>query len=146
MAITSLGHVVLNVRDLDRAERFYHGVLGLPIAARSDKFKMLFFTLGNHHDFAVREVGDDAPGIDGRRGVGLYHVAFRVGDSLDDLRATKAHLEANSVAIDGLTDHEVTASIYLRDPDGNGIELYADTSDAWQDDPQRVAQGKPLAL
>lgn len=144
--VQSLGHVVLNVRDLDRAVEFYHGKLGFPIAARSDKFKMTFFTLGNHHDLAVRAVGEDAPAGDPRQGVGLYHVAFKVGDSLDDLRAVKARLEARGVAIDSLSDHDVTASIYLRDPDGNGLELYVDTDDGWKREPQRVATGKPLEL
>jgi catechol 2,3-dioxygenase len=144
--VQSLGHVVLNVRDQATAEEFYHGKLGFPIAARSEKFKMTFFTLGNHHDLAVRAVGEDAPVADGRKGVGLFHVAFKVGDSLDDLRGVKAQLEARGVAIDSLSDHDVTASIYLRDPDGNGLELYVDTDSGWQQDPQRVATGKPLEL
>lgn len=144
--VRSLGHVVLNVRDRARAEEFYHGKLGFPIAARSEKFKMTFFTLGNHHDLAVREVGPEAPAGDGRKGVGLFHVAFKVGDGLDDLRAVKDQLEARGVAIDGLSDHDVTASIYLRDPDGNGLELYVDTDSGWQQEPQRIANGKPLDL
>lgn len=145
MPVHSLGHAVLNVRDLERAVDFYHGALGLPIAARSDEFRMVFFSLGNHHDFAVRAVGEDAPGPN-RKGVGLYHVAFCVGDSLDDLRSMKSHLEERGVATDGLVDHTVTASIYLRDPDGNGIELYVDTSDAWKVDPARIATAGSLAL
>jgi len=58
MEIKSLGHVVLRVTDRERAERFYGGVLGLPLCARLDEggMKMAFFTLGNHHDFAVMEV------------------------------------------------------------------------------------------
>ena len=61
MKIQSLGHVVLRVTDRDRAEKFYGDVLGLPICARFDEggFKMAFFTLGNHHDFAVMEVSGD---------------------------------------------------------------------------------------
>ena len=58
MKIKALGHVVLRVTDRDRAERFYNGILGLPICARFDQdgMKMAFFSLGNHHDFAVMEV------------------------------------------------------------------------------------------
>ena len=145
MPVRSLGHAVLNVRNLDRAEEFYHGVLGLPIATRSDEFKMTFFTLGNHHDLAVRAVGDDAPPPN-PKGAGLYHVAFCVGDSLDELRAMKEHIEQRGVKIDRVIDHDVTCSLYLRDPDGNGIELYVDTSDVWKKEPSAVATGKPLTL
>ena len=144
MQITALGHVVLNVRDRHRSEGFYNGILGLPIAARFESM-MTFFTLGNHHDFAVLEVGADAPHAPlGCPGLG--HVAFKVGDSLDDLRAAKAHLEAAGVAIDHVTDHRVSQSIYLQDPDGNWVELYVDTSDVWRRDPQAVAAVQPMTL
>lgn len=145
MPVRSLGHAVLNVRDLDQSVAFYRDVLGLPVATRSDKFGMVFFSLGNHHDFAIRAVGEDAPAPN-RKGVGLFHVAFCVGSSLDDLREMKERLDAGGVKIDGLVDHNVTSSIYVRDPDGNGIELYADTSDAWRDDPSKIAAAKPLML
>ena len=63
MKIQSLGHVVLKVRDRAKAEAFYNGILGLPVATRSDALNMTFFTLGGtHHDFAIAEVGKDAPG------------------------------------------------------------------------------------
>src|SRR6185369_14883166 len=87
MQIQALGHVVLRVTDQSRAERFYGETLGLPICARFDEdgMKMTFFTLGNHHDFAVMEVsGEDAAA--GPSAVGLHHVAFKIGDRLDQLR------------------------------------------------------------
>jgi catechol 2,3-dioxygenase len=143
MPVRSLGHAVLKVRNRERAEQFYNGVLGLPIATRNER--MTFFTLGNHHDFAVLEVGDDAPGPD-PKGVGLYHVAFNVGDTLDDLRTMKERVEASGVAIDAMIDHTVSDSLYLRDPDGNGIELYIDTSEAWKQDPSLLTQRKPLLI
>ena len=59
--IQQLGHVVIKVRDRDRAEQFYSGVLGLPIVARRDNPPMTFFSLGNHHDFATLAVGEDGP-------------------------------------------------------------------------------------
>jgi catechol 2,3-dioxygenase-like lactoylglutathione lyase family enzyme len=59
MEVQQLGHVVLNVRDLERSERFYTDVLGLSVAARMDAPRATFFTLGNHHDFAIFEVGPD---------------------------------------------------------------------------------------
>jgi len=144
MKIKALGHVVLRVTDCARAERFYNGVLGLPICARFDEngMRMTFFSLGNHHDFAVMEVGG---GVREDSAAGLHHVAFKIGSDLDDLRDAKAMLEAAGV-VPNPVDHEVTKSLYFDDPDGNGVELYIDASDSWRQDPQRVAQMAPLAL
>jgi catechol 2,3-dioxygenase len=146
MKINALGHVVLRVTDRARAERFYNGVLGLPLCARFDEggMKMAFFTLGNHHDFAVMEVSGEG-GASAQSAVGLHHVAFNIGRTLDELRDAKAHLEAAGVAVNPV-DHEVTKSLYFEDPDGNGVELYVDASDVWRQDPQRVAQIAPLVL
>jgi catechol 2,3-dioxygenase len=144
MRIHQLGHAVLKVRDIGRAEEFYNGVLGLPIAARLGT-SMTFFTLGNHHDLAVVAVGADAPDAP-ENAPGLYHVAFKVGDSLDELRAVKNELEDKGVVVDHASDHTVSQSLYLRDPDGNGLELYVDVSDEWRTNPQAVATIAPLSL
>ena len=146
MKIRSLGHVVLRVRDRDRAERFYGGVLGLPLCARLDEggFKMAFFTLGNHHDFAVMEVTGDGSSHS-ETAVGLHHVAFNIGTTLDELREAKAKLDAAGIATTPI-DHEVTKSLYFADPDGNGVEVYVDASDAWRREPQRVARVMPLEM
>lgn len=146
MKITALGHVVLRVTDRARAERFYNGVLGLPICARYDEngTKMAFFTLGNHHDFAVMEVSGEGRS-QSESAVGLDHVAFKIGDTLDELREARAKLESAGITTTPI-DHEVTKSLYFSDPDGNGIELYVDASDAWRREPQRVAQISPLDL
>lgn len=146
MKIRSLGHVVLRVTDLERAEHFYGGVLGLPICARLDEggYRMAFFTLGNHHDFAVMEVSGDG-GSRSETAAGLHHVAFNIGTTLDELRDAKAKLEAAGITLHPI-DHEVTKSLYFADPDGNGIEVYVDASDAWRQEPQRVAQVMPLEL
>ena len=145
MKVQALGHAVLKVRNQERAEQFYNGVLGIPIAARHETMPMTFFTLGNHHDLAVLAVGDDTPDAP-QNAPGLYHIALKVGDSLEELREVKEHLERSGVTIDRTIDHTVSQSIYLRDPDGNGVELYVDGSDVWKEDPQQVAQGKALAL
>jgi len=146
MKVKALGHVVLRVTDCARAESFYNGVLGLPICARYDRhgMKMTFFTLGNHHDFAVMEVSGEGS-THSESAVGLHHVAFKIGDSLDELREAKAKLESAGLRLNPV-DHEVTKSLYFEDPDGNGVELYVDASDIWRRDPQRVAQLAPLAL
>lgn len=146
MKIEGVGHVVLKVRDLERAARFYQDVLGLKEVARFHD-RMVFFSAGtNHHDIAVLKVGPDAPGPS-REAVGLYHVAFKIGSSLDQLRAARAHLEAHGVPILGISDHEVSQSIYLQDPDGNGLELFVDADPAvWRKNPSAVATVRPLSL
>lgn len=146
MKISALGHVVLRVSNRERAEQFYNGLLGLPICARLDEagLKMAFFSLGNHHDFAVMEVSGEGSASGGNR-IGLDHVAFKIGKSLDELREAKRHLEAAGVTPRPV-DHEVTKSLYFEDPDGNGVELYVDASDIWLREPQRVAQLHPLEL
>ena len=146
MKIDSLGHVVLKVANLGRSEKFYSGVLGMPVCARFDEqgMKMTFFSLGNHHDLAIAEVsGDDAAA--GEQAVGLHHVAFCVGTSLDELVDAKVHLEAAGITPEPV-DHEVTKSLYFDDPDGNTLEVYVDVSNVWREEPQRVAQLKPLEL
>ena len=146
MKIKSLGHVVLRVTNRDRAEKFYNGLLGLPICAHyeGNGLRMTFFTLGNHHDFAVMEVTGEGSSRS-ETAVGLHHVAFNIGTTLDELREARAKLESAGIATTPI-DHEVTKSLYFADPDGNGIEVYVDASDAWRREPQRVAQLMPLEL
>jgi catechol 2,3-dioxygenase len=145
MRVQALGHATLKVRDLNRAEAFYNGVLGIPIAARLG-VEMTFFTFGNnHHDFAVQAVGEQAPSAEADA-VGLAHVAFKIGNTLEDLRQAKLELERAGIALRAASDHNVSQSLYLSDPDGNGVELYVDVSDAWRSDPQAVAVRRSLEL
>ena len=144
MKVQQLGHVVLKVRDRGRAEHFYADVLGLAIAARMEEPPITFFTLGNHHDFAVMAVGGGGPDA-AHDSPGLAHVAFRIGDTLDELREAKRYLEAAGIRIGLLADHTVSQSIYVVDPDGNQVELYVDGSDVWLTNPQAVATIAPLS-
>lgn len=144
MRIESLGHVVLKVGDLERSEAFYRDVLGMTVCAHREEPSMTFFTMGNHHDFAIAALGADAE-RPAKGSTGLAHVAFKIGNSLDVLREAQAHLDAAGVRTRPV-DHEVTQSLYFEDPDGNGVELYVDTSDVWREEPQKVAQGEPLEL
>ncbi len=146
MKIQSLGHVVLNVTDRQRSEHFYSDLLGLPVVARFDEqgMKMAFFSLGNHHDLAISEVGAVSTTAT-TDGPGLNHVAFCIGDNLDQLKEAKVHLEAAGIKLMPI-DHDVTKSLYFDDPDGNSIEVYVDVSDAWKVDPQLVAKVAPLEL
>ena len=146
MKIEGVGHVVLKVRDLDRAAAFYVGVLGLKEVGRFPE-RMAFFSAGtNHHDLAVMSVGPDAPSPPGKR-VGQAHVALKIGDSRDLLREAKTVLESHRVPIRGIRDHVVSQSIYCEDPDGNTVELFVDGDPAiWAEDPSTVATTKPLVL
>ena len=148
MKVKALGHVVIKVRDLNRSVPFYANVLGLKEVGRYDKeFKLVFFSIaGNHHDLALFETNADAPSAP-EQSPGLFHVALKVGDNLDDLRDAKAWLESNDVKIDMIADHHVSQSLYLADPDGNAIELYVDGDPAiWRDNPAAVATLEPLTL
>jgi len=146
MQIKALGHVVLKVRSLERSVAFYRDILGMKEVARYQG-TMVFFSLGrNHHDLGLLQLGAQAE-LPGPHSLGLYHVAFKVGDSLDELRECKAHLEQQGVAILGSSDHGVSQSLYLKDPDGIEIELYVDADPRlWRDDPAAVATVKPLRL
>jgi catechol 2,3-dioxygenase len=146
--VRNVGHVVLKVRSIERSARFYRDVLGLKEVARGDFGRpMAFFSTGeNHHDVAVMEVGPDAP-TPAKDATGLYHVALRIGTTVDELRAARAHLEAHGITGMRVRDHVVSQSIYVDDPDGNNIELYVDADPAtWREKPETVANSKPLAL
>jgi len=140
MHVQRLGHVVLKVRDLQRAEVFYAGVLGIPVISRITRpVGMTLFTLGDHHDFAVIEVGDQAtsPAV---QATGLAHIAFKIGDSIDEFRSARTELEAADVEIIYEADRPYTKSMHLYDPDRNEVEIYIDTSDAWKNTTHPVSQ------
>lgn len=147
--VEGVGHVVLKVSDLERAVAFYRDVLGLTEVTRRDfgDGSMAFMSNGqHHHDIGLVEVGTDAR-RPGSSDIGLYHVALKIGDDLDVLRAAKAHLEARGVPIQFIADHEVSQSIYVADPDGNNIELYVDDDQTiWRNEPARVANAHRLEL
>lgn len=148
MKIKALGHVVLKVRDLNRSTPFYANVLGLKEVGRFDQdpFRMVFYSIANHHDLALVETNAEAPSAP-EQSPGLFHVALKVGDNLDDLREAKAWLESNGVKIDMVAEHRVSQSLYFSDPDGNAIEVYVDGDPAiWRDDPGAVAHMEPLTL
>ncbi|MBI2158811.1 MAG: VOC family protein [Candidatus Rokubacteria bacterium] len=147
ISVRGVGHVVLKVRDLDRSAQFYREVIGLKEVARFPGRMVFFSATGqNHHDLALLAVGAGAPGPQ-QEAVGLYHVALKIGDRLEDLRAAKAHLAAHGITKIRVTDHRVSQSIYLNDPDGNGLELFVDADPAiWRENPAAVATIEPLEL
>lgn len=146
MQIKALGHVVLKVRNLERSAAFYRDVLGMKEVMRY-RDAMAFFSFGeNHHDLGLLQLGEGAAQPDSYS-TGLYHVAFKVGDTLDELRECKAHLEQHGVKLIGMSDHGVSQSLYLADPDGNEIELFVDTDpENWRDRVDEVMTTRPLRL
>lgn len=129
-----MGHVHLKVADLDRALAFYHGILGFDITQRMGNSAAFLSAGGYHHHIGLNtweSKGGTAPPIGT---TGLYHLAIvyptqaELGDALERL------LQAD-VALDGAADHGVSEALYLRDPDGNGVELYWDRpQDQWPKD------------
>ncbi|MFZ5863059.1 MAG: VOC family protein [Nitrospirota bacterium] len=143
-----LGHVVFYVQDLQRSLAFYRDLLGFREVGRIFDGKAAALTSGRtHHELLLIEVGA-APGPPPGRRRGLYHIGIKVGDSLDELRAAIKDLEQAGVEISGMSDHTVSQSLYLADPDGNEVELYVDADPAiWQKDPAAVLSPiKPLRV
>lgn len=136
MEIKELGHVVLYVTDLEKVAGFYRDALGFKEVAR--QMGAAVFSSGRtHHEMLLIEVGGTSV-HDPRPKPGLYHIGFKVADSTEELREVYKELKEKGVEILGTTDHTVTHSIYILDPDGNELELYADVSDVWRTNPQSI--------
>ena len=144
-----LGHIVFYVRDLETSLKFYEKVLGLKrIEGGELPFKAAALTSGRtHHELLLIEVGD-APGPPPGPRRGFYHAGFKIGDSLDELKKAYHELLSAGVQVKGMSDHTISKSIYLHDPDGNEIELYVDDPYVdWEDDPAAVLSPiRPLDL
>jgi catechol-2,3-dioxygenase len=153
--VKELGHIVLYVRDIQRSSRFYRDVLGwrqvLPSPGQPSQLPMAMFSAPSgrtHHELLLIEVGEDAAAQPAGKRVGLYHFGLKVGDSDDQLREALARLEEAGATVLGASDHTVTHSLYIADPDGNEIELYIDVHGVdWRSDPTLIAAPiRPLRL
>ncbi len=119
-----IGHVVLNVRDLAVSEKFYTDVLGFQVSLK--RGNGTFLTCGKiHHDLALFQAPEDAaPAGD----LGLNHIAVQI-ENIDELKEVHRRLKSCGAHIDHLTDHGMTKSVYFRDPDGNRIEYFFNTTE-----------------
>ena len=122
---TEIGHVHLKVSDLERAVAFYSDVLGFEVTQRMGRSAAFLSAGGYHHHIGLNtwdseQGGPPAPGT-----TGLYHFATRYPDRASLADALRRLREAR-VQLEGASDHGVSEALYLRDPDGNGIELYWD--------------------
>jgi catechol 2,3-dioxygenase len=120
-----IGHVHLKVADLDRALKFYCGVLGFELQQRFGSQAAFISAGGYHHHIGLNTWESAGGSSPPPRSTGLYHLAI-----LYPTRALLAdglqRLIAAGVELDGASDHGVSEALYLRDPDGNGVELYWD--------------------
>ena len=122
-----IGSVVLAVRDLDAMGKFYRHAIGLAMLGRDEREQQL--GAGGH--VLLTLLYDPEAALAPRNGAGLYHTAFLLPERAD-LGAWLAHVGEEVVAIDGSADHLVSEAVYLTDPEGNGIEVYADRpSSTW---------------
>jgi catechol 2,3-dioxygenase len=130
-ARVSIGHVHLKVADLNRALDFYGDVLGFQLMQRMGSDAAFLSAGGYHHHLGLNtwESRGGAPPSAGS--TGLYHVAIRYPDRRS-LADAHRRLDRAGVHLDGAADHGVSEALYLRDPDGNGLELYWDRpSEQW---------------
>lgn len=134
----SLDHAVFYVRNLQESLGFYRDLLGFKVVGEVFGGQAAALTSGRtHHELLLIQVGD-LPGPAPRRR-GLYHIGIKIGNSKDELKAALAELQAAGVPIDGSADHNVSWSLYVRDPDGNEVELFCDNPDVdWKTDPAAV--------
>lgn len=149
MAVKELGHVVLYVQDIERSAAFYRDVLGFrQVVGPEPTRPIAMFSSGRtHHELLLIEVGKDAAPIPKGRRVGLYHIGFKVGDSDEELAEMRDRLEEAGARILGGSDHTMTHSLYLLDPDGNELEVYVDVAGVdWEDLDTLLAPIRPLRL
>jgi catechol 2,3-dioxygenase len=128
---TRIGHVHLKVADLDRALGFYCGVLGFALKQKLG-MQAAFVAAGGYHHHIGLNTWESAGGSPPPAGTtGLFHVAILYPERADLADALR-RLIAHGIALDGASDHGVSEALYLRDPDGNGVELYWDRpEDRW---------------
>lgn len=124
-----IGHVHLKVADLERALGFYRDVLGFAVTQRMGSSAAFLSAGGYHHHIGLNTWESRGGSPPPRSATGLYHVAilFPTRASLAD--ALRRLVDAG-IPLDGAADHGVSEALYLRDPDGNGVELYRDRPEA----------------
>jgi len=119
-----LGHVVLNVRDAAKSREFYTRTLGLQVAHEDLERGTVFLSFGReHHDLALFQMATGEPPSAAQPG--LHHMAWQLG-SFEELQAAYKELKTIGVPVESTVEHNVTRSVYFRDPDGNRVELFCD--------------------
>lgn len=133
---TRIGHVHLKVSELQRSLDFYCGVLGFELMQRMGNSAAFISAGGYHHHIGLNtweSAGGQAPPA---CATGLYHLAILYPNRKELSDALRRVIEAG-IPLDGAADHGVSEALYLRDPDGNGVELYRDRPEQeWPRDSQ----------
>jgi catechol 2,3-dioxygenase len=142
MPIQRVGHVVIKMRDLEAAKRFYRDILGMRITDEREGFGVFFRFHDYHHDIAVFKVNEDAESPR-KNQVGLAHIAL-VADSFDTVKAMYQRLKAHNVPIVRTVDHGITQSVYFTDPEGNELEIYCEVPEKpWQNQ-KTIIMAEPI--
>ncbi len=120
-----IGHVHLKVSDLERAIGFYRDVLGFEVTQRYGR-QAAFLSAGGYHHHIGLNTWESAGGSPSPQGTtGLYHLAILYPSRAELADALRRLMKAG-IPLEGASDHGVSEALYLRDPDGNGVELYWD--------------------
>jgi catechol 2,3-dioxygenase len=120
-----IGHVHLKVADLERAVAFYRDVLGFEVTQRYGQQAAFLSAGGYHHHIGLNTWESQGGSPPPRDATGLYHVAV-VYPNRAELADALRRLIQSGIPLEGASDHGVSEALYLRDPDGNGVELYWD--------------------
>jgi len=125
-----VGHLVLNVSDVDASMKFYTEVLGFQLSLERPGMGV-FLTCGKiHHDLALFQAAPDAAPVT-PGGLGLNHMALQVENY--EMLTSFYHKLNDLGLVDHTTDHQMTKSIYFNDPDGNGVELFCNSQENSED-------------
>lgn len=122
---TTIGHVHLTVADLDRSLGFYRDLLGFEVTARYGDSAVFLSAGGYHHHIALNTWAGRGAEPPPRGHTGLYHAAILYPSRKELAVVLRRIMDAGRPLV-GASDHGVSEAIYLEDPDGIGIELYAD--------------------
>ena len=122
---TGVGHVHLKVADLERALVFYRDILGFQLTQRYGRQAAFLSAGGYHHHIGLNTWESAGGGPPAAGTTGLYHLAI-LYPTRAELADAMRRLRAAGIPLEGASDHGVSEALYLRDPDGNGVELYWD--------------------
>ena len=120
-----IGHVHLKVADLERSLKFYRDVLGFQLMQRFGRSAAFLSAGGYHHHIGLNTWESEGGSPPPSGTTGLYHLAVLFPTRAELADALRRLLQAG-IELDGASDHGVSEAIYLRDPDGNGVEVYCD--------------------
>jgi catechol 2,3-dioxygenase-like lactoylglutathione lyase family enzyme len=137
----ALGHIVLNVADLKKSERFYCNVLGLKVSARNSKTKMTFLSYGReHHDVALMQVPDGAEAVSVHGVPKLHHFCIYVGSNkeIDELYPVLKRRKIPIVSGPETLEVAGNRSISFLDPDGNRVEVACNANKFGYDDREKA--------